>query len=125
MFAHLAPTRALSAPRSTRVYSVACGGKSVAEKPEGGPSDEALLRRVAEGEIAAFQAFYQRYSGRVLSYARQLSHNHRDFAEDVVQEVFVAVWRRAASYSPERGEDRKSTRLNSSHNPASRMPSSA
>lgn len=76
----------------------------MAEKPEGGPSDEALLRRVAEGEIAAFQAFYQRYSGRVLSYARQLSHNNRDFAEDVVQEVFVAVWRRAGSYSTDRGD---------------------
>jgi RNA polymerase sigma-70 factor (ECF subfamily) len=76
----------------------------VAGKPESGPSDEALLRRVAEGDINAFQVFYQRYSGRILTYARQLSHNNRDFAEDVVQEVFVAVWRRAASYSPDRGD---------------------
>lgn len=73
-------------------------------KPETDPSDESLLRRVAAGDIHAFQSFYQRYSGRILSYARQLSHNSRDFAEDVVQEVFVAVWRRAASYRPERGD---------------------
>lgn len=73
-------------------------------KPETDPSDESLLRRVAEGDIQAFQSFYQRYSGRILSYARQLSHNNRDFAEDVVQEVFVAVWRRASSYRPDRGD---------------------
>lgn len=69
-----------------------------------GPSGDAvLLGRIAAGDIEAFQAFYGRYAGRVLAYARQLSRQG-DAAEDVTQEVFVAVWRRAASYRPERGD---------------------
>jgi RNA polymerase sigma-70 factor (ECF subfamily) len=67
------------------------------------PSDAALLGRIAEGDLESFQAFYGRYAGRVLAYARQLGRN-RDAAEDVVQEVFVAVWQRAASYRPDRGD---------------------
>lgn len=67
------------------------------------PSDAALLGRIAEGDLESFQTFYGRYAGRVLAYARQLGRD-RDVAEDVVQEVFVAVWRRAASYRPDRGD---------------------
>lgn len=70
---------------------------------QGGPSDAVLLGRIAAGDIDAFQAFYGRYAGRVLAYARQLNRRG-DAAEDVTQEVFVAVWRRAASYRPERGD---------------------
>jgi len=74
--------------------------------PSGAPpaaSDFLLLARIAEGDLEAFQTFYDRYAGRVLAYVRQLSRN-RDGAEDVVQEVFVAVWRRAGSFRPERGD---------------------
>jgi RNA polymerase sigma-70 factor (ECF subfamily) len=70
---------------------------------QGPPGDAALLGRIAAGDIEAFQAFYGRYAGRVLAYARQLCRQG-DAAEDVAQEVFVAVWRRAASYRPERGD---------------------
>jgi len=66
-------------------------------------SDFLLLARIAEGDLEAFQLFYDRYAGRVLAYVRQLSR-HRDGAEDVVQEVFVAVWRRASSFRPDRGD---------------------
>ncbi len=66
-------------------------------------SDLLLLGRIAEGDLEAFHTFYDRYAGRVLAYVRQLSRN-REGAEDVVQEVFVTVWRRAASFRPERGD---------------------
>jgi RNA polymerase sigma-70 factor (ECF subfamily) len=71
-----------------------------------GPSDIAdtvLLGRIAEGDLEAFQVFYGRYAGRVLAYARQLARGS-DLVEDVVQEVFVTVWRRAASFRPDRGD---------------------
>ncbi len=72
----------------------------------GACSDATLLARIAEGDLEAFQTFYGRHAGRVLAYARQLGHRGHcaDLVEDVVQEVFVAVWRRAASFRPDRGD---------------------
>jgi RNA polymerase sigma-70 factor, ECF subfamily len=69
----------------------------------GARSDATLLARIAEGDLEAFQTFYGRHAGRVLAYARQLGRG-ADLVEDVVQEVFVAVWRRAASFRPDRGD---------------------
>ncbi len=67
------------------------------------PRDENLLARIAEGDLDSFSLFYERYAGRVLAYVQQLARG-REGAEDVVQEVFLAVWRKAASYRPERGD---------------------
>lgn len=78
-------------------------GVPLASGDPGIPGDVVLLGRIAEGDLDAFQAFYGRYAGRVLAYARQLGRG-ADVAEDVVQEVFVAVWRRAASFRPDRGD---------------------
>lgn len=65
--------------------------------------DSQLLARIAGGDRDAFRAFYDRYAAKVLAYVRMLS---RDAAvsEDVVQEVFLAVFRKAGSYRPERGD---------------------
>lgn len=99
----------LSAPIATPLPFVPPGVYSVQEIPrllsgaQGSPGDAVLLGRIAAGDIDAFQSFYGRYAGRVLAYARQISRQG-DAAEDVTQEVFVAVWRRAASYRPERGD---------------------
>lgn len=67
------------------------------------PRDASLLERVAAGDLEAFHLFYERYAGRVHAYVQQLSRS-REGAEDVVQEVFLAVWRKAASFRPERGD---------------------
>lgn len=65
--------------------------------------DRALLQRAAQGEKAAFQAFYGRYAGRVLA-AVQRKIANRQAAEDLVQEIFVAAWRSAPRYRPDLGE---------------------
>jgi RNA polymerase sigma-70 factor (ECF subfamily) len=67
------------------------------------PSDETLLAQIAAGDLDSFSLFYERYAGRVHAYVQQLSRG-REGAEDVVQEVFLAVWRKAASFRPERGD---------------------
>jgi RNA polymerase sigma-70 factor (ECF subfamily) len=88
--------------RPVGIYSV----PEIIRLPPGAPpapSDLLLLARIAEGDLEAFHTFYSRYAGRVLAYVRQLSRQ-QDGAEDVVQEVFVAVWRRAASFRPDRGD---------------------
>jgi RNA polymerase sigma-70 factor (ECF subfamily) len=73
-----------------------------ADLPEDDPSDEELLRRVADSDRAAFEALYHRYVRSIYGLAlRKLKD--RAQAEDVVQEAFTAVWRSAKSYRPERG----------------------
>ncbi len=65
-------------------------------------SDAELLELIAKGDARAFERFYERYGPRVLSYVRMLSKNGQQ-VEDVVQDVFLAVWRKAASYRPDFG----------------------
>lgn len=65
-------------------------------------SDGDLLQRVGDGDRAAFETLYRRYSRSVFGLAlRRLGD--RGTAEDAVQETFAAVWRSAGSYRPERG----------------------
>jgi RNA polymerase sigma-70 factor (ECF subfamily) len=85
------------------VYSTPYSAPEAQRLLEGSCSDAVLLGRIAEGDVESFQAFYGRYAGRVLAYARQIGRD-REIAEDVAQEVFVVVWRRAASYRPDRGD---------------------
>lgn len=66
-----------------------------------GPADEHLLARIAEGDLDAFQSFYERHAARVTAYAGKLARD-RHLAEDVAQEVFTSVWIKAASFRPER-----------------------
>jgi RNA polymerase sigma-70 factor, ECF subfamily len=68
-----------------------------------GPRDEALLARIAQGDLDSFQAFYERHASRVAAYATKLARD-RHLAEDIAQEVFTSVWTRAASFRPERGD---------------------
>lgn len=67
------------------------------------PDDISLLARIATGNLDSFHCFYHRHVGRVLTYARQLSRSP-EWVEDVAQEVFVAVWCKAASFQPDRGD---------------------
>jgi len=65
-------------------------------------SDGELIRRTGEGDRAAFDKLYRRYSRPVFGLAlRRLGDRGR--AEDAVQETFVSIWRSAATYRPERG----------------------
>ena len=66
-------------------------------------SDAQLIGRIATGDRDAFRDFHDRYAARVLSYVRLLARE-RELAEDVVQEVFLSVWRKAASYRTDRGD---------------------
>jgi RNA polymerase sigma-70 factor (ECF subfamily) len=67
------------------------------------PSDLELLQRIAIADRDAFRLFYDRHAPQVLAYVRSLGRS-RDASEDVVQEVFLSVWRKAATFRPERGD---------------------
>jgi RNA polymerase sigma-70 factor (ECF subfamily) len=64
--------------------------------------EAALLARIREKDERAIEALYSRYSGPLYSLAYQVTGADR-FAQDVVQEVFVAVWKDAARFDPSRG----------------------
>src|SRR5687768_7763268 len=62
----------------------------------------ALLERIAAGEQAALGQLYDIYAPLVNGLALRIVRDTAD-AEDVVQEVFVQVWRQASRYDPKRG----------------------
>lgn len=70
-----------------------------------GGDEEALLRRVAHGDERAFRAIYDRYARSVYSLAVGLLRDPQQ-AEEVTQEVFLAIWRGAAGFDADRGRAR-------------------
>jgi RNA polymerase sigma-70 factor (ECF subfamily) len=69
------------------------------------PSDDELLRRIARREEAALDVLYTRYRALAFSVAlRVVGDGAR--AEDVVQDAFLSVWRKAGTYRPGRGSVR-------------------
>lgn len=65
-------------------------------------SDEELLVAAAGGDQAAFAALYDRASSAVLGVCVRVVRD-RTMAEEVLQEVMVEAWRKAARFDPERG----------------------
>jgi RNA polymerase sigma factor (sigma-70 family) len=68
-------------------------------------SDEALLNAIANGAVWAMESLYQRYSRILYSLAYRLVADHQ-VAEDLLQDAFLAIWRRSTSYSPQAGAAR-------------------
>jgi RNA polymerase sigma-70 factor (ECF subfamily) len=68
------------------------------------PGDEELMRRLAAGQEEALVLLHARYAGLIFTVASQSLD--RSAAEEIVQDVFVAVWRKARTYDPSRGEVR-------------------
>jgi|SRR5579884_1049815 len=66
------------------------------------PSDEALLNAIAEGATWALESLYERYSRVLYSLAYRMVADHQ-VAEDLLQDAFLSIWRRAASYSQQAG----------------------
>jgi RNA polymerase sigma-70 factor, ECF subfamily len=64
--------------------------------------DGALMVRVEARDAAALAALYDRHAARLLGLCRRILGDGGE-AEEVLQEVFLFVWRAAASYDPTRG----------------------
>ena len=68
-------------------------------------SDEALMKRVRNRDVDAFQVLYCRYETRIFSFVLRYTGS-RGLAEDLLQETFWRVWQAAATYQPQKGEFR-------------------
>src|SRR5262250_2471751 len=65
------------------------------------PSDAELLRSMLAGDERAFTALYRRYKGLVYRFALLMS-GQASIAEEVTQEVFLALLRNGRRYDPGR-----------------------
>jgi RNA polymerase sigma-70 factor, ECF subfamily len=61
-----------------------------------------LLERVRGGDQSALSDLYDRYSRLVYSISLRILQNSAD-AEDVLQEIFLGIWRRPDLFDPSRG----------------------
>jgi RNA polymerase sigma-70 factor (ECF subfamily) len=62
---------------------------------------DSLLRDVAAGEPGALAALYARTSAKLYGICLRLLGNESE-AEDVLQETFLTVWRKASAFDPSR-----------------------
>jgi RNA polymerase sigma-70 factor (ECF subfamily) len=65
-------------------------------------ADAALVARMARGDRAALSALYTRHAPKLLALMLRILHDRAE-AEDVLHDVFLEAWQKAATYSSERG----------------------
>jgi len=65
-------------------------------------SDEEVLTLLASGSELAFRTIWQRYGAAVFSLCLRRPSD-RGAAEDATQEAFTNIWKRAATFNPDRG----------------------
>jgi RNA polymerase sigma-70 factor (ECF subfamily) len=65
-------------------------------------TDAELMRRMGRSDREAFAQLYDRFSRPLFATALRILHNSAE-AEDIVQDVFLALWEKAAAYEPGRG----------------------
>ena len=61
-----------------------------------------LMVATAQGDKDAFARLYRETSGKLMAIALRMV-GRRDLAEDILQEAFVAIWRKAKQFDPDRG----------------------
>jgi RNA polymerase sigma-70 factor, ECF subfamily len=79
------------------------GPVTVAEKVEiRGQSDEEAMARLQAQDSDALNLLFDRYAHLVLSIALRILHDYGE-AEEIVQDVFLYVYRKSALFEPSRG----------------------
>jgi RNA polymerase sigma-70 factor (ECF subfamily) len=73
-----------------------------ARRPEDAEGDADVLRRIRAGDPGAIDDLYERFRRPAFALARRIVGDDV-LAEDVLQEVFVSVWRDPAAYERGRG----------------------
>lgn len=78
----------------------------VAFLPVAEPDDDSeLVRQIVSGDRGALARLYDRYAPLLLAVARRILGDERD-PEDLVHDVFLEVWKRAAGYDASRASVR-------------------
>ncbi len=72
-------------------------------EPTAPPTHEDLIRLVALGDEAAFEALYDAMAPRVFGLVRRIVRDPAQ-SQEVAQEIFVDVWQQAARFDADRGK---------------------
>jgi RNA polymerase sigma-70 factor (ECF subfamily) len=92
----------VAGPKRAEAFTPAAGHRSMTPTQENDRQiDAQLLARIAAGDEAAFGALYDRFSTGLFSFVIKMTRDEKE-AEDVLQEGFAHIWRRAATYDPAR-----------------------
>ncbi|MBP1464535.1 sigma-70 family RNA polymerase sigma factor [Candidatus Chloroploca sp. M-50] len=83
--------------KESRDHGVIVTGTSEQRTEQAQISDEVLIVKVATGDNQALEVLYHRYSRVVYGLAVRIVKNAEQ-AEDIVQETFWRVWRRASTF---------------------------
>jgi len=67
------------------------------------PLEAELVRRIASGDCEAFAALYDMYSKPLYSFVYRILSDRRE-TEDVMQEVFLGIWRKSSSFDESVGK---------------------
>ena len=65
-----------------------------------GALDHALMKRIGDGDHAAFRQLVERHQNAVVGTVAKMLGNPSE-AEDISQQVFLRIWRNAKRYRPE------------------------
>jgi len=66
-------------------------------------TDEQLMLMLQQRDPVALEYLYDRHSAIVKSLGMKVVHNEAE-AEDLLQEIFMEIWNRAAGYDPAKGK---------------------
>ena len=66
-------------------------------------SDETLMKAITNRKQRALEELYGRYGKTLKSVIAHVVHEEAE-ADDVLQEIFLQIWREAANYSPHAGK---------------------
>ena len=89
------------APLSDRAARAGARKPRTEEEINQGHADTELMRRLVTGDEAAFASFYRRFSPGLFSMIYQILQDQKE-SEDVLQEAFVQMWKKASTYDPNR-----------------------
>ncbi|MBA2435853.1 MAG: sigma-70 family RNA polymerase sigma factor [Chthoniobacterales bacterium] len=65
-------------------------------------SDECLMKAITDRHQTALRELYQRYGKTLKSVVTRVVHEETE-ADDVLQEIFLQIWKEARNYSPRAG----------------------
>ncbi len=67
------------------------------------PSDLELMRGIQAEDPDALSQLYDRYHGILKALILRVVHNEAE-ADDLLQEIFMEIWKQAKNFSPEKGK---------------------